>query len=748
MAEAKLRALGSEYNAKPASEIPRRRISHRHSQSTPSILPIPALSFSSTSSLRTSVTESTLATPVNSVFNGYIPNINVDSDNDLDEEDELDTPTPTPSPKVSARVQTRIRSVTLVPAGQNSNLKSPSIFRKFSLRSEFSRSLTPPPRAKPSLAMSPEIHQAPRVDSVSNGHVTLTAPKPRRASQLNSPMSLTTYSLPASPLHQTTMLPSSQQQQRPLSRSEHLLRSALLRDEFAQGSSSSHNNPPIIHRRRHSHATSIGLPDNLHISPATAALHTSPSSPSSHPERNTPTPKPRPASPVHTKSAPVTHTMRPHPRSQSYSHGLNAASAMPSTRLPLTPHEQVLRARLERVLTAGGVQHNRDSTRSSGSSSSADDDSLSSHVTYHDITGEGSGFSVDLLLRQKQKSDKKRKRASAPSNGSLFGWLWGTDGQAEEEDLFTLPLPQTPRRRQVHHRDDHEDERKNYSPRTPQTKTLPNSNSSPSLSPYRPGFSGSSSRLRAQTQPLPSSPNRSLYTSSPKPKHAFSLSSVPVGYDIGSGISSARMVASSDGLETTDQEGRMLTPPPTPPRTESVLFGEGLGEVDSPPGSVIAAHETESRNPENLEPTLTRRRDASVVRSDQGRRALGLGRPGARSSGDSASSSSTEGPLAPDITVGHSPDDNDDAEVEDRVRPSRPALSPLFSPTSEASFNARTASLQCKQIDGYVSFASIEGLGEPPASAISLENDGGSMIGDDDRNEGEKKGWVGRLFGR
>ncbi|KAK0213369.1 hypothetical protein DFS33DRAFT_119605 [Desarmillaria ectypa] len=35
-------------------------------------------------------------------------------------------------------------------------------------------------------------------------------------------------------------------------------------------------------------------------------------------------------------------------------------------------------------------------------------------------------------------------------------------------------------------------------------------------------------------------------------------------------------------------------------------------------------------------------------------------------------------------------------------------------PPSTQKFNARTASLQCRLIDGYVSFAAVEGLGAPP----------------------------------
>ncbi|KAF8898082.1 hypothetical protein CPB85DRAFT_191633 [Mucidula mucida] len=41
-------------------------------------------------------------------------------------------------------------------------------------------------------------------------------------------------------------------------------------------------------------------------------------------------------------------------------------------------------------------------------------------------------------------------------------------------------------------------------------------------------------------------------------------------------------------------------------------------------------------------------------------------------------------------------------------------MTPSLPPTPSRKFNARTASLQCRLIDGYVSFAAIEGLGAPP----------------------------------
>jgi len=54
-------------------------------------------------------------------------------------------------------------------------------------------------------------------------------------------------------------------------------------------------------------------------------------------------------------------------------------------------------------------------------------------------------------------------------------------------------------------------------------------------------------------------------------------------------------------------------------------------------------------------------------------------------------------------------------------------------PTSSC-FNARTASAMCRQIDGYVSFANVEGLGAP------AEED------DEDEEDGHRKTWL-KWFG-
>lgn len=55
-------------------------------------------------------------------------------------------------------------------------------------------------------------------------------------------------------------------------------------------------------------------------------------------------------------------------------------------------------------------------------------------------------------------------------------------------------------------------------------------------------------------------------------------------------------------------------------------------------------------------------------------------------------------------------------------------------------FNARKASARCRAIEGYVSFASVEGLGEPPEGPIS------PVDGEDGERDCGKKGKVMGLW--
>lgn len=62
-----------------------------------------------------------------------------------------------------------------------------------------------------------------------------------------------------------------------------------------------------------------------------------------------------------------------------------------------------------------------------------------------------------------------------------------------------------------------------------------------------------------------------------------------------------------------------------------------------------------------------------------------------------------------------------------------------LTPTSSPTFNARAASQQCRAIEGYVSFAQVEGLGEPPTSACPTNGSMNSLLLQSE--EEKKSGW-------
>lgn len=70
-----------------------------------------------------------------------------------------------------------------------------------------------------------------------------------------------------------------------------------------------------------------------------------------------------------------------------------------------------------------------------------------------------------------------------------------------------------------------------------------------------------------------------------------------------------------------------------------------------------------------------------------------------------------------------------------RNSPSPSSPPELLTPPPTPPFNARTASEAAKRIDGYVSFASVEGLGEPP---------GLDIVGEDSDDVLRRLGWLWR----
>lgn len=101
-----------------------------------------------------------------------------------------------------------------------------------------------------------------------------------------------------------------------------------------------------------------------------------------------------------------------------------------------------------------------------------------------------------------------------------------------------------------------------------------------------------------------------------------------------------------------------------------------------------------------------------------------------------SSHSSLDGPIQPQLQRSFSADIHTGS-----IPPPRPHLSQSNSnPSSPKPFNARKASTQCRAMQGYVSFASVEGLGEPP----SLVGDGFDAANGSDADGGGGKGNGGK----
>ncbi|KAK7446286.1 hypothetical protein VKT23_014492 [Stygiomarasmius scandens] len=763
------------------------RIGHRHTQSLASsgLSPIPSLSSIATA---TSSASTVLHTPTSAV--SFLPE---------------DTPTPTPSPK---------------PKQPRTSI---SLIRRLSLK-------TPPPRAQVSTAMTStrgrRVGETPLVDrDVSVSAYNTATRQPRR-----------TDSMPSTPLrkHSYSSTSTSSSSQHPSSStssssmSEHLLRSTLRKDDTSHKKRHSRSqsrtrldtdllNGSFLFRTpmissptpRSSKKPLIGfsLGDDLSSDEGSTSHsgsgswaddrtrngngtptrghtggYSGPAGNPHHAQRrdlqHSPCPSPSPAQ----GSLSLRHAQSPrhgHARSQSYTYIDRSSS--PAPKVPLTPHEQVLKARLERVLSAGSVAQTSPGSiyrPSKEKELDGDEERFEDYVNYN--------------------HEKKRKRSSAPTGkeGSMFGWLWaGKAGSGSssgsEETNPQLPTPSTPSQTQR--------ERESYmSPRTP---SLPPSNSySPHVhsSPYHsPSYyrgqsphTNSPGRTRSHTAPAPSSPSATM-KGTPKRQHAFTLpgmlESVPSVGELrerAAAEAEASSPKSKPVPEASKESGKMITPPPTPPRREREFDGDSAVDLeqDATPRKIRPHHVAPLAL--SLAPSTSalaqRRGSAStfttarpvaegskVARSksmstNTGRANLGLGRPSLSRNPseltEASSISRISSPTKASFTSAVSPTSATSAPKDSSFSPDGPSpsfsLSPAFtSPSSinsQSNFNARTASIQCRRMEGYVSFSSVEGLGEPPSSAHpSLASDRGSMFGDEE-DDGDKKegkrflglGWI------
>ncbi|KAF9442863.1 hypothetical protein P691DRAFT_764816 [Macrolepiota fuliginosa MF-IS2] len=463
--------------------------------------------------------------------------------------------------------------------------------------------------------------------------------------------------------------------ERPPSRSERLLRSTLDRNAPAQPQS------PRIHRRRHSHVpgatlTQRGSTSNGTCTPAddddqlcraaflyrTAATASSPIRP--HPNLS-PSPS-RPASPSFRPASPSPSSPRQPLQRSTVSDGnlslqrhnsipaRKKPASLPAEPLPLTPHEQVLRARLERVLISGRV--------------------------------------VDDKERSRERR-RSRDRSFTRKDGDGAGWTWS------ERDNHSM-LASTPPKSSTSGSSDHS----NYLYQNYQHQTHHRSRSKtdpvppPSTTPATPR------RATTATQPVSSYYSKSPSLAPRHPQHparnnsnsSSAVTTPPLTADASPVLGQDGDLMQQQSQQSIDPDDvRLLTPPPTPP-----LVGTATPGSTKRPG--VAMYRTRTRDSTEyasspyMYPCKRREIDGSVERLDL---SLGSGAPAV-------------GPAARCST-----------------------------------FNARKASERCRMMEGYVSFASVEGLGMPPDGVDDDEKE-------DEGKEDEKRGrgisviggWARRLF--
>ncbi|KAJ3817208.1 hypothetical protein F5880DRAFT_1605158 [Lentinula raphanica] len=839
----------------------RRGLSHRYTRSAPSVLPLPSLSSSSTSLSSRIGSTSTLPTPTSDSYDEYTPGdivpflkVPTISGTEVDQESEFDIPTPKPSSKAISRIP-------ILVTHRQGKLSAPTYIGivPTRVRSDSTSTLTPLPRNlnKPSSSAIPSHTRAVLPNTglkkiASKSDSPIAAPSPSRTDSgfrrsTRSPRASASQPLRSRP----TLAISFVSPNRPISSHTHHSfgmtstdgkkdigrrhSPSALRDSCARVHSTemcwSHNT---------SNRTSSTPYAEMSQEMTPAARH-APHKPSSSSDNSTA------LHPSHSAQRMLRSTLALDDAKASISEKPRRHSSATSNRnddrydsvdQPLKPHQQILRARLERVLIADAQADRRLSDQA-----------------------------VDV-----QKGTRRRSRSRARSDASILGWLWNK-GQLDDEEYVdddesvalqvpSVPPPliqafaQTP-----------------YYTRfaTPQQPALPSSSSSPSPSPSAPV----THRMRSYTSPVPSNStsHNSFQASShlPRPRHAFSLETVPSvsteldsthdGDSVSTGTGTGQIQLGTTGLKQkqTQRPARMPTPPPTPPphhvdasrtklenqkanvtvsssrqnhvrrSTELVQHtntGRHLPSNHAPRASSVQRESTASQNPipdpassgSGSFPEAKSRRKSTpvsgstfpVVNSPDTRRRSIPTSTGAGSGMDPARSYAQQGlsslvtretagrsqhlrqstmPLNVNVSSSlpspSSPSHNrhrhhlstpttvTSTVIPSSSSPSSPSPHSISAPhspstassqsqshsspsanhvlqTSSSSFNAHTASMRCRQFDGYVSFAAVAGLEEPRGEDDGGEGrDGrdGSGNGVDREGSAAHLGWMGRILG-
>ncbi|ESK85941.1 hypothetical protein Moror_9481 [Moniliophthora roreri MCA 2997] len=320
-----------------------------------------------------------------------------------------------------------------------------------------------------------------------------------------------------------------------------------------------------------------------------------------------------------------------------------------------------------------------------------------------------------------------RKRNSVSSLGGAgtgafwglgLGWFWrepGEEGEEDEEILPPLSAYTTPTKRE-------------------RTRTEPArlSHATPPLPPQP---------RHANSYPFTSSPRTSpripltMPNSTPRRKFTLGLETVPSISDLRGGTSSSLATSSSPSASPSDGSMgiRILTPPPTPPFRHLDL---GLGIGASPSISrrrrqSLSLAQMQAHTHTSLPGTPTRGRYTDLpsevaVPRHRHTRALSVQVPGVRTN-----------PCTPQKNILPLP-------LPTPPSPTHP-LSLAFNANDtprKPGFNARRASETCKRIEGMVSFANIEGLGEPESAPQAQVDDADEDLTTSSKEQRTKK-WLG-----
>ena len=396
-----------------------------------------------------------------------------------------------------------------------------------------------------------------------------------------------------------------------------------------------------------------------------------------------------------------------------------AGLTSPGEPLVMTPHEQVLRARLERVLSAGRVVEKGEKEK---------EVERQRHI-----------------MRQKERRNRERSEESRGNEvrDEEGGWPWREQERefrgvwgVEETATTTSPL---------------------YSSASNNSGS---SGVSPALedgrllaTPSRPTHNRTRSKTESHSPPPKSAAVSPPRRSSTVPMTSRTPKSAAVPRRTGTTPPLVRGQADNgheadadDGDDDDDGDLRLLTPPPTPPFTARMFSyslangGEapylpspyktkhspaasraGAGSVGQTVGrkkSDAANSKTDGKNHPTKKAGLVlgsprRPRNAPVLHSSSSGHEHENDDAGADASCSSSASSNSQASFPASDLSGLAPN------LRRRPQPHSPTAQHHHHLAQRPQFNARKASERCRAMEGYVSFASVEGLGEPPADPMS-----------------------------